>query len=320
MTPMPEEYRSDHALVQRVLAGSEPDWHEFIERYSGLVYSILRRYLFNDEEIRDVWVQVMDRLLQGALKGYEGRSKLSTWLVFVARSTVFDHLRSVRGRREEPQGIEELDATARLVFDRFYQDGRSYEEVRHELTGSGMLGDGESLAEVLSRIEDVLSTRVLRRIAWDLRATDAGLATGRMLEFLEAAARESVEKSGSVTPEMELYRKETEATVARVRELMQELPDQERLILELRFDEGWTARRIADELELSGQREVYTIVSRATRSLRRLLGPGSGILLLVFILVINGVMPSYEPGIGPKEVPDSIAGSSQALSPQELGE
>lgn len=291
MTPTPHadrnEYAADRDLVARILAGSEADWHEFIERYSGLVYSVLRRYLFQDEEVRDVWVQVMERLLDGALRGYEGRSKLSTWLVFVVRSTVFDHLRSVRGRREEPAGLEDLDERSRLVFDRFYQEGRSYEEVRHELDAGGLLADGESLAAILAAIEDRISTRVLRRIAWDLHANGVGVASGRMLEFMETATRESIERSGSITPEIELFRKETQATLDRVRELMQELPEQERLILELRFDDGWPARRIAEELELSGQREVYTIVTRAARTLRRLLDSGTQTFLLAIFLGIR---------------------------------
>ena len=191
MTPTPDGFDADRALVDRILAGSESDWHHFIEKYSGLVYSVLRRYLFNDEEIRDIWVQVMERLIGGTLKGYAGRSSLSTWLVFVARSTVFDHLRSVRGRREDPAGLEERDDRCRLVFDRFYSNGCTYEEVRHELAESGALADGESLAEILVEIEEALSSRVLRRIVWDLRAASVGVATGRMLEFLEIAARES---------------------------------------------------------------------------------------------------------------------------------
>lgn len=282
MTPTPREFAADRDLVARILAGSETDWHEFIDRYSGLVYSVLRRYLFHEEEIQDVWVKVMDRLLKGALRGYEGRSKLSTWLVFVARSTVFDHLRSVRGRREEPAGVEDLDERERLVFDRFHQEGRTYEEVRHELAETGRLAEGENLAEILAAIEDRISTRVLRRIAWDLHAAGVGVASGRMLEFMEATARESRERSGSITPEVELFRKETRATLDRIRELMQELPERERKVLELRFDDGWPARRIAEELELSGQREVYTIVTRAARTLRRLLDPGGRVFLSLF--------------------------------------
>ncbi len=318
MTSPPDKFATDRALVDRIVAGSEKDWHAFIDNYSGLIYSVLRRYLFNEEEVRDVWVLVMERLIGGALKGYAGRSLLSTWLVFVARSTVFDHLRNVRGRREDPVGLEKLNQRCRLVFDRFYRDGRSYEEVRHELVRSGSLADGESLAAILVEIEDALSSRVLRRIVWDLQATSAGMATGRMLEFLEVAAREGRERAASLTPEMVLFQKETTRTIERIRELMQDLPEQERQVLELRFDDGWPANRIAEELELSGQREVYTIVSRATRSLRRMLGPGGGILVLMFFMVIPGPVSSNLSGIQTEGLRAEFSMSIQtALSPLE---
>jgi len=120
---------------------------------------------------------------------------------------------------------------------------------------------------------------------------------------------------------MELYRKQTEQTIDRVRELMQQLPEQERQVLEMRFDDGWPARRIAEELELSGQREVYTIVTRATRTLRRLLGPMGSILAVAIILGIIPLVPSNPPGIETESgiVPDSIQ-KPTALSPRELGE
>jgi RNA polymerase sigma factor (sigma-70 family) len=55
----------------------------------------------------------------------------------------------------------------------------------------------------------------------------------------------------------------------RVRELLGELGDEEREIVRLRFEEGWTAQRIAKERGLRGQRRVYTILDGAIRKLRR---------------------------------------------------
>jgi DNA-directed RNA polymerase specialized sigma24 family protein len=50
------------------------------------------------------------------------------------------------------------------------------------------------------------------------------------------------------------------------------LPDDEQRLLTLRFEQGWTAKRIAEELGLGGQRSVYTRIDRILRDLRRLLG------------------------------------------------
>ncbi len=316
MTTGSDNFAAERDLVDRILAGSEPDWHLFIDRYSGLIYSVLRRYLFDDDEVRDVWVQVMERLANSALQGFAGRSSLGSWLVLVARSTVFDHLRSVRGRREDPAGLADLDDRCRLVFKRFYRDGAGYEAVRHELARAGALADGETLAAILVEIEEAISSRALRRILWDLQATSAGVVTGRLLEFMDAAAREAREQSALATPEMDLFQKETRQTIARIRELMKELPTQERRALELRFDDGWPAHRIAVELELSGQREVYTMICRATRRLRRLLGPAGAALGLILLFVTGPILPSTSAG-DPNNSSVAASGENQAaIQPQ----
>ena len=69
-------------------------------------------------------------------------------------------------------------------------------------------------------------------------------------------------------PDQVLERKELEAMGRRVRELLAEMSDEEREIMRLRFDEGWTARRISDELGMGGQRKVYTVIDRVIRSIR----------------------------------------------------
>ena len=56
-----------------------------------------------------------------------------------------------------------------------------------------------------------------------------------------------------------------------MRELLGELSDEEQEVVRLRFEEGWTAQKIAEERGLEGQRRVYTILDGALRKLRKLL-------------------------------------------------
>jgi RNA polymerase sigma factor (sigma-70 family) len=57
-----------------------------------------------------------------------------------------------------------------------------------------------------------------------------------------------------------------------VRSLVEQLSEEEQEVLRLRYSEERTAREIADELGLGSQRRVYTILDRAVRKLRKLLG------------------------------------------------
>jgi RNA polymerase sigma factor (sigma-70 family) len=265
-------YQQDRELAARVLAGSVPDWHAFVERYSPLILSVLRRYVHDGDEVKNVWADVLDRLYHGQLAQYAGRSLLGTWLVFVARSAAIDHLRSRRGRTRQPDGWEALTGREQFVYRELFVAHRSPAEVRHRLAARGELSEGESLAELVAGLEERLGDRTLRRIAWDAHAASVGAVSGRLLEYLEHAAVEAAERGEELSPERQLHHARARRTLDRVHELMQSLPEDERRALELRFQEGWTAERIGQELGLGRRREVYTLLDRAVRNLRKLLG------------------------------------------------
>ena len=274
------KYRADREFAKRILAGSVPDWHAFVDRFSGLIFSILRRYIFDEEQVKDVWVNVLEKLQAGQLRRYEGRSKLGTWLVFVARSAAVDHLRSRDGRRRHPKGWEDLSERDRFVYDQVCLSRRDPIEVGHALRERGDLDDGESLAGVMARLEDTLGDHTLCRVAWDLEARSVGVASGRLLEYLEHATAEARETQKTVSPDRHLLHEQTRQTLARIRDARESLAPDEKRILELRYEQGLTAPRIAEEMSLQ-QREVYTLIDRALRNVRRLLG--MGVLLIIRI-------------------------------------
>ena len=277
-------YQQDRELAARILAGSEPDWHAFVDRYSALILSILRRYVHDDEQVKNLWADVLERLYRGQLRGYEGRSLLSTWLVFVARSAAIDALRRERGRARLPANWEALGERDRFVYHELFVARRSADEVWHQLRERGDLGPDESLAEVVASLEEQLGDRTLSRVAWDAHAANVGAVSGRLLEYLEHAVAEAAEKREEFSPERQLHHARTRSTLERVHELMQALPEEERRALELRFEQGWTAARIGADLGLERPREVYTLLDRAVRNLRKLLG--LGILAAIGSLVI----------------------------------
>lgn len=272
------KYRTDVELAERVLAGSVPDWHVFVDRYSGLIFSVLRRYIFDEEQVKDVWVNVLEKLKGGQLRRYQGRSKLGTWLVFVARSAAVDHLRTRDGRRRHPKGWENLSERDRFVYDQICLARRDPAEVGHALRERGDLADGESLAGIMAGLEETLGDRTLCRVAWDLEARSVGVASGRLLEYLEHATAEARENQQAFSPERQLLHRQTRQILERVRAARESLAPDERRVLELRYEQDMTAPRIAEEMSMPS-REVYTLIDRALRNIRRLLGMG---VLLIF--------------------------------------
>jgi len=265
--------QEDLALIEMILGGSTVHWHAFVDRYAGLIYSVVRRQLFveDDDEVRTVFADILDALYRGKLAEFRGNSELSTWLIVVSRGKALDHLRHLQGRRKHPQGYETLSPFEREVFRLYHVEGLGFDAVIHSLQSAGMPANAEMIAHAVLKIESTLDKHYLRRLESDAKAPALGVVSGRLLDFLNHMDIQR-EQSDDEHPSEFLDRDATERMAARVRELLSELSEEERDIVRLRFEEGWTAQRIAEEKGYSGQRRVYTVLEGVLRKLRKGLG------------------------------------------------
>jgi RNA polymerase sigma factor (sigma-70 family) len=262
--------QEDLALIREIEAGSTAHWHALVDRYAGLIYSVVRRQLFaeDEDEIRTVFTDVLDALYHGKLGEYEGRSELSTWLIVVSRGKALDYLRRRDGRRKLPQSYDQLSPLEQDVFRLHHVEGLAFEGVIQTLASSGQRVTADDVANAVIRIESLMDPNYLKRLEYDARAPALGVSSGRLLDFLNSMQIQ-YERPRADTPDRALERKELEIMGRRVRALLAEMTDQEQEVMRLRFDEGWTAKRISDELGLGGQRRVYTIIDRVVRNVRR---------------------------------------------------
>lgn len=273
-TSSPKLHEQDLELVHRILADDTPAWEEFVHRYAGLLYSVVRRYLRTRDvdDVRSVLVDVLVSLRRTKLRTYEGRASLSTWLTLVARSQALEVLRRRFGRGQDVKGCEQLSPSERKLFRLYHIEGRSHREVIREFERSGEEWTLERFVAALRTVERKLGDRWLRRLAYDLHAQSVGAASGRLLEYLDHVREEFQHQPGGHSPEYHLMEKEARHTVQRLTERIAELPPDERRILQLRFERGWTAQKIAEELGLPSARGVYSITERIVRRLRRWFG------------------------------------------------
>jgi RNA polymerase sigma-70 factor (ECF subfamily) len=166
--------RLDYELVQRLVAGDAAAWRTLVLRYERLVLS---RVLATGRELNhslaaadaeDLCAEVFSRLVASdyaALKRFEGRSTLSTWLSVITRRIVARRLAAARseparaahgegpletlvsGRFEEPWaamisaedaarlagGIARLATRHQELARLFYVEGRTYREISQRL-------------------------------------------------------------------------------------------------------------------------------------------------------------------------------------------
>jgi DNA-directed RNA polymerase specialized sigma24 family protein len=271
---VPALHRDDLALAREVLAGSEAAWHTFLRGYSRLIMAVIRRYVSNrGDEARSLHADVLASLYHGGIGNYAGRAALSTWLVAVTRAAVVDDVRRRLGGRRLRERLKALGPYERDVFRLYYLEGLSFGMVLQLARDHGAKATPDRLLLALQQIEDRVTDRLARRLRYDLHAQSVGGASGRLLEYLDHIRSETEAGAAAQNPEYHMMEREARRLLGEVSAVVAHLPAEERRLLSLRFEQGWTAKRIAEELGLGGQRNVYTQLDRILRGLRRVLGP-----------------------------------------------
>lgn len=105
-------------LIRQLQRGEASAFHEAVRRYSPNMLAVARFYLDSasaEDVVQDSWIAVLD-----AIKRFEGRSGLKTWLHRIVANRSKNHLR--RNRRElQTDFNDELEP---MLAARFASDGR----------------------------------------------------------------------------------------------------------------------------------------------------------------------------------------------------
>jgi RNA polymerase sigma-70 factor (ECF subfamily) len=85
-------------LVQAHRRGDAEAISELLRSYERRIYSVCYRMVRDEHDARDLAQDAMVKLLQG-LDSYDGRAKLSTWVIRISLNCCLSHLRKQRLRR-----------------------------------------------------------------------------------------------------------------------------------------------------------------------------------------------------------------------------
>jgi RNA polymerase sigma-70 factor (ECF subfamily) len=112
---------SDETLIRRLQAHDEIAFADIVERYQAKVFSIIYGILRNHNDAEDIAQQVFSKAYS-AIRSFDSRSSLLTWIYRITVNECYDYLRKRRARRvvyesdfsaEEAQCLE----TAESVVD-----------------------------------------------------------------------------------------------------------------------------------------------------------------------------------------------------------
>jgi RNA polymerase sigma-70 factor, ECF subfamily len=143
-----ERATHERELVRRCLAGEGAAQRDFVQRYTGLVWSLCRRAGLPDGEADDVCQEVFWKAF-AALPKYRGESRLSTWLCTLALRRIVDYRRSP-ARRHVPSGVPSDPGFPEPVESpRPSPEREAVEAQRQERVHAALDGMGEPARSVL---------------------------------------------------------------------------------------------------------------------------------------------------------------------------
>lgn len=210
-----------------------------------IVASTGRRKGLTPEEIEDFDAEVKLRLVDNdyaILRAYQGRSSFATYITAVIARLLLDLRNHEWGKWHTSAEAERSGPVAIDLEQHLYRDGRTLDEAYAELVRQH---PGVTRADV-----DALYVRLRQRVR------------RRMVELDEANAVEAAENSDSI------HRSEVAKKISGVMsEQLAKLPEEDQLLLRMRFEIEMTIPQIAQSLGVDDQ-VLYRRLYRIFRQLR----------------------------------------------------
>ncbi len=278
-------------LVERVVAGDEEAWQQFVERFSNLVFSLVWRYAGGDNDLcSDLYLYVINGLHQTNDKGesffrlrrylasidkYHGKGKLSTWLGRVTQNLVSDYFREQEGRKSLPRAIGRLDTMSQEIFKLLYWDCLPEREAYSVVKS----GHGELDPEKFDTIVEMINRSLKKANRWSIysevirRSPALPIHPGVGDNGPQGKSVQVQDPDPSSRPQ-EVLEKMTQQDVALsmarcLRQAIDELSLEKRAMLVLRFKHGLTAGQIAHLLKRDDDRKIYNDLDQVKNFLKQ---------------------------------------------------
>lgn len=100
---VPYETASEAEIVRRARAGDEEAFAQIVQKHQSMVFSLALRMVRRSIDAEDVAQQVFTKVFF-ALKKFDMRSSLSTWIYKIAMNETYDYLRRIKSRRVVYEG------------------------------------------------------------------------------------------------------------------------------------------------------------------------------------------------------------------------
>ncbi|HUF27869.1 MAG TPA: sigma-70 family RNA polymerase sigma factor [Gemmatimonadaceae bacterium] len=236
-----------------LLAAGDPEraWDALIGRYRRLIFSAIRHYASEPDDVMDVFACVCEALREDdfrRLRSYAAqpihRARFGTWLVTVVRHLTIDWIRHRDGRRRLSAVAEGMPPLRRRIFELVFEERCSHVQAYETIRARD--GPAMSFQEFLRELRATYETVAQRR-------------RGHILRDLVPPPPEVVTEPGEdIDPRAALEMEEALGT----------LDAEDRLVLQLYVVDEVSAAAVARIAGLPNAKAVYNRVYRSLAVLR----------------------------------------------------
>ena len=266
---MPEE--SFAKLLEQINSRDpEEAWGVFLDEYSTTIFQVVRHIERDSDSVPDCFQFVCERLSANSFQRLrkfrpQGPAVFSTWLRAVVRNLCLDWHRKQFGRHRFFRSISRLSVFDQEVFRHFYERRLSFDETLQSLRSIFPDITTGQLDESRARIEQALTIKQRRLL--DARISQRANMTGASLDEI-ATAKANI-SDPAPNPEAQALLKERAMALRRA---VGRLPQHERLLIRLRFEQELTLEQVAKLLDLGNAQRVERQVKAILEKLREELG------------------------------------------------
>lgn len=251
------------------LRSSKPreGWVEFLTEYSPILYQTARNCTSTDDDAADCYVNICEQLAQNNFRRLlrfnpAGTASFITWLRVVARNLCIDWHRKRSGRFRT---FKSLRSRSALELEVYYHRFVHNVPPQEALARLEPLFPGVSMAD-LRTIEESIHQSLSSRQQWILSSRTASLAA-------PVAVAGEEEGIGTIevpdpSPDQE-ERIKSKQEQARLQKAITSLPAEERLLLQLRFEQDLSLDEIAKLRGLGDAQRCHRALAAILKKLRR---------------------------------------------------
>lgn len=246
----------------------EEAWRLFLNEHSTTILNVVRHIEHDSENVPDCFQFVCERLSADSFRRLRkfragGAAVFSTWLRAVVRNLCLDWRRKQFGRHRLFKSISRLSGFDQEVFRHLYERRVSFEETFESLRSSFPNLTHSQLNESSARINRELTTRQ-RRL---LDAQHSSLINPTNITWGEVDPAHDVQDPAPSPEAQAVFAQRARA----LRRALAQLPQRERLLIRLRFEQELTLEQVAKLMDLGNAQRVERQLKAVLMQLRKAL-------------------------------------------------